>query len=54
MRGIVEVPSIQGAQTCDVETKPERQVQASNTVAIRSAHHGGRYVMVGQVLIKVF
>jgi len=51
MRGNVETP-IQGAQTCDLETKPELQVQAStNTVATELAHHGGRYVMVGQVLI---
>lgn len=50
MRGNVETP-IQGAQTCDLETEPERQVQASDTVVTGSAHHGGRYVMVGQVLI---
>lgn len=52
MRGIVEVPLIQGAHLCDLGTKPERQVQANDTGATRSAHHGGRYVMVGQVLIK--
>jgi hypothetical protein len=35
-------------------TRPERRVQASNRVATtRSVYHGGRYVMVGQVLTRL-